>query len=49
MEYDQYLDFYAVATQYLRTFVANLGLDESSMIALFDRWLFSAAPEVPCL
>jgi hypothetical protein len=29
MEYDPYHDFYAVATQYLRTFAANLGLDES--------------------
>jgi hypothetical protein len=47
MEYDQYHDLYAVATQCLRTFAANLGFDESSTIALFDRWLFSAAPEAP--
>jgi hypothetical protein len=33
----------------LNTFAANRGIDESSMIALFDRWLFSAAPEVPFL
>jgi hypothetical protein len=45
MEYDPDHDLYAVATQYLRTFAANLGLDESSTISLFDRWLFSAAPE----
>jgi hypothetical protein len=49
MEYDPYHNLYAVATQYLRTFAANLGLDESSTIALFDRWLFSAAPDVPFL
>jgi hypothetical protein len=49
MEYDLYYDPCAVTTQYLRTFVVNLGLDESSTIALFDRWLFSAAPEVPFL
>jgi hypothetical protein len=49
MEYDPYHDLYAVPTQYLRTFAANLGLDEPSTIALFDRWLFSAAPEVPFL
>jgi hypothetical protein len=49
MEYNPYLDLYIVYTQYLRTFGANLGLDESSAIALFDRRLFSAAPEVPFL
>jgi hypothetical protein len=49
MEYDLSHDLSAVATQYLRTFAANLGLNESSTIALFDRWLFSAAPDVPCL
>jgi hypothetical protein len=49
MEYDPYHDLYAVATQYLGTFAANLGLDESNTSALFDRWLFSAAPEVPFL
>jgi hypothetical protein len=48
-EYDPYHDLYVVATRYLRTFAANLGLDESSTIALFDRWLFSAAPEVSLL
>jgi hypothetical protein len=37
MEYDPYHDLYAVTTQYLRTFAANLGLDESSTITLFDR------------
>jgi hypothetical protein len=49
MEYDPYHDLYAVTTQYLPTFAANLGLDESSTIALFDRWPFSAAPEAPFL
>jgi hypothetical protein len=49
MEYDPYHDLYAVATQYLGTFAANLGLDKSSTIAFFDRWLFSAVPEVPFL
>jgi hypothetical protein len=49
MEYDPYYHLYAVATQYLRTFAANLGLDESITIALFDRGPFSAAPEVPFL
>jgi hypothetical protein len=49
MEYDPYHDLYAVATQYLRTGAANLGLDNSSTIALLDRGLFSAAPEVPFL
>jgi hypothetical protein len=37
MEYDPCHDLYAVATQYIRTFAANLGLDESSTIAVFDR------------
>jgi hypothetical protein len=37
MEYDSYHGFYVVVTQYLRIFAANLGLDESSTIALFDR------------
>jgi hypothetical protein len=46
IEYDPYHDIYAVATQCLRTIAANLGLDEPSTIALFDRWLFSAAPDV---
>jgi hypothetical protein len=45
MEYGPYHDLYAVATQYLRTLAANLGLDQSSRITLFDRWLLSAAPE----
>jgi hypothetical protein len=49
MEYDPYYDLYVVATQYLRTFAANLGFDKSSTIALLDRWVFSAAPEVPFL
>jgi hypothetical protein len=49
MEYDPYHDLYTVATQYLRTFAGNLGLAESSTIALFDRWLFSAVPQVPFL
>jgi hypothetical protein len=49
MEDNPYHDLYAVATQYLRTFAANLGLNESSAIAAFDRWRFSAAPEVPFL
>jgi hypothetical protein len=49
MEYDPYHDLYAAATEYLRTFAANLSLNESSMIGLFDRWLFSDAPEVPFL
>jgi hypothetical protein len=49
MEYDPYHDLYAVATQCLRIFATNLGLDESGTITLFDRWLFSAAPAVPFL
>jgi hypothetical protein len=49
MEYDPYHDLYVIATQYLHTFAGNLGLDESSTIALFDRRRFSAAPEVPFL
>jgi hypothetical protein len=49
MEYDSYHDLSAVATQYLRTFAANSGLDKSSTIALFDQWLFSAVSEVPFL
>jgi hypothetical protein len=49
MEYDPYHDLYVISTQCLRTFAANLGLGESSTIALFDQWLFSAAPEVTFL
>jgi hypothetical protein len=49
MEYDLYHDLYDVATQYLRTFAANLDLDDFSPIVLFDRWIFSVVPEVPFL
>jgi hypothetical protein len=49
MIYNRYHDLYTVSTQYLRTFSANLGLDESGTIALFDRRLFSVAREVPFL
>jgi hypothetical protein len=49
MEYDPDHDLYAVATQHLCTFAANLGFDESSTISLFDRWLFRAVREGPFL
>jgi hypothetical protein len=49
MEYGTYHDFSVASTQCLRIFAANLGLDESSTIALFGRWRFSASAEVAFL